>query len=652
MVKELHIDIETYSSTDIKSSGAYKYCRSVDFEILIIAYALDDGPICLVDLARGEKMPADLREALGDPSVKKYAHNAVFERQCFEQVGFKTDPSEWYCTAIKSAYCGLPLSLGNVSKALELGDLAKDKKGTALIRYFCVPCKPTKSNGGRSRNLPHHNVEKWEMFLEYCRQDVVAEKAIKKELEKYKIPESERQMYILDQKINDKGVELDLGMARNAIKINANMTSELMKRSRELTGLANPNSLTQLKNWIFERTGEPIDSLAKEFIDPLIQQLGDNLVAEVLGIRKLLSKSSIKKYKAMLACACEDNRARGLFQFYGAATGRWAGRLIQLQNLPQNHIKALDYARQVVATGDKDELDLVYPDPSRILSQLIRTALVAKKDHTFVVADFSAIEARVIAWYAEEQWRLDVFASHGKIYEASASMMFNVPIEECGKDKDNGLRAKGKVAELALGYQGAVGALRQMGGEKMGLSEEEMSAIVQKWREANPNIKKFWKIVETCCIKALETGKTFTSHKGKLKYNYDGTYLRIKLPSGRCLFYRNPRFYTNKFKKTSIKYQGYKEGRWTWIGTYGGKLVENIVQATARDLLCYSMMRLDDYGYNTVMHVHDEVVSEEPLSHAEADLERMCEIMSIGPDWSEGLPLSADGYITRYYKKD
>lgn len=671
MAKKLHIDIETYSSIDIRKAGAYRYCRSVDFEILLVAYAFDDSTIQIVDLARGEQLPKEFTDALLDPQITKYAHNAVFERQCFSQIGYDTPANVWHCTAIKSAYCGLPLSLEQVSAALRLEQLGKLSTGKALIKYFCVPCRPTKTNGQRYRNYPEHDPEKWEEFKLYCIHDVKAEREICRRLSRYTIPDFERANYILDQKINDRGVKLDLTMAKYATEIDARYTGILKARAKKLTGLENPNSPAQLKGWLSKAMQKEVTTLAKTELQSLIEQAGDGTVSEVLKLRQKLSKSSTKKYLAMLECACHDDRARGLFQFYGASrTGRWAGRLIQLQNLPQNHIELLELARDYVARGDYDGVTMLYDDISKLLSQLIRTALIAKEGHTFAVADFSAIEARVIAWFAGEEWRLDVFNSHGMIYEASASMMFGLPIEKCMKEDKGGLkgiRAKGKVAELALGYQGAVGALKTMGGERMGLSIKEMKAIVSKWRKANPKIKQLWSDVNEAAKRAIKTRKKIVSKGGKLAYHYNGEVLRVRLPSGRCLFYYNPKLRVRNFKKIDeetgevntwtaevISYRGMSQTtrQWTYIDTYGGKLVENIVQATARDLLAFAMRNLDKEGFAIAMHVHDEAACEIPLVGQEETLEKMCNVMSIAPEWAKGLPLAADGYLTPFYKKD
>lgn len=657
MLKNLHIDIETFSSVDIKTSGAYKYVESIDFEILLIAYAFDQEPIQLVDLAQGDEMPEEFIKALQDPTIRKHAHNATFERLAFRAIGYDVSINHWYCSAVKAAYCGLPLSLANVSEALELGDKGKLSTGKALIKYFCVPCKPTKVNGGRTSNQPHHNLEKWAQFCEYCVQDVEAEREITRILSPYTIPGDERLNYILDQEINDRGILIDLGFARSAVALDSRYTDIVKTNIKDITELDNPNSLAQLKSWLKSQTGEEINSLSKDEVPQLIEKFG-GVVGQVLKMRQKISKSSTKKYKAMLNCACESNRAHGLFQFYGAnRTGRWAGRLIQLQNLPRNYMKDLDLAREIMDEGDYSLADLILGDISSVLSELIRTAFIAKPGHTFAVADFSAIEARVIAWLAGEEWRLKVFKTHGKIYEASAAMMFAMNVDEVGKGSMH--RQAGKVAELALGYQGGDNALRSMG-KGLGLNEELVDSIIsmgtiKKWRTASPAIVQLWKDLEEAAKRALKNkDKVFKCKCLSLKY--DGSVLMIKLPSGRCLFYQSPKFGVNRFGKDAIKYKGMNQttGKWGYQDTYGGKLTENVVQAIARDLLAFSMQNLDKAGYNIVMHVHDEAACEIDLNYGppEESLANMCQIMAIGPEWAKGLPLNADGYITPYYKKD
>lgn len=649
MPERLHIDIETYSSVDIKKSGVYKYCRSIDFEILLVAYSFDDNAIQIIDIAGGEELPQEFIEALHNTDIKKLAHNAAFERQCFEQAGYQTPIDVWYCTAIKSSYCGLPLALAKVSEALELGQEGKMSTGKALIRYFCIPCKPTKTNGGRTRNLPEHNPQKWEAMKLYCKGDVRAERKIHHSLSTYTIPAFERRNYILDQEINDRGVLVDTVFVKSAIALDKHYTGGLTRRAIKLTGLENPNSLTKLKGWLSEAMQKEITTLAKTELKSLIGE-ASGAALEVLQLRQKLSKSSIRKYTAMLFCADDDLRARGVFQFYGAHTGRWAGRRIQPQNMPQNHLELLELTRKLVRAMDWETLELMYEDLSAVLSQLIRTALVAKEGHTFAVADFSAIEARVIAWLAGETWRLDVFNSHGKIYEASAAKMFNVPIETVTKGSD--LRKKGKVAELALGFGGGVEALRTMGAERMGLLDVEMQNIVDKWRKASPSIKKLWHAVEGCAIRALKTRKTIVSKCGRLVYKYDGRVLRIKLPSGRCLFYYAPKIGKSRYGSDCMKYRTSINGKWVYKETWGGTLVENIVQAIARDLLAFSMRSLDKAGFKIAMHVHDEAACEVPMQGQTDYLKQMFTIMATAPEWAEGLPLGADGYLTPFYKKD
>lgn len=650
---KLHIDVETFSSVDIKTSGAYKYIESLDFEILLICYSLDNGPIKTIDLARGEKISEEFKKLFYDPKIEKHAHNAVFERLAFKAIGMEIPTDQWYCSAIKSAYCGLPLSLDNVSKALKLGDKGKSATGKALIKYFSCPIKPTKSNGMRERNLPHHNLEKWEEYKLYCQQDVEAERTISSILEKYEMPDFERINYLIDQSINDRGIKMDLNLAKNAVQIDKIYSEELTLKTKKLTGLENPNSPVQLKNWLSDQMGRNIDSLTKDSVNALIKEVGSGTVYDVLNIRKKLSKTSIKKYIAMLNCACYDERAHGVFQFYGAnRTGRWAGRLIQLQNLPRNYITYLDLARDLVIQNDYDSMMIQFDDVSDVLSQLIRTAFIAEENKTLAVCDFSAIEARVLAWLAEENWRIEVFKTHGKIYEASAAMMFGVPIESIKKGSE--LRDKGKIAELALGYQGGPGALTAMGGEKMGLSPIEMENIVKRWREANPKTVKFWYELERCAKLAIKSKSKVKTKTGNLIFDCDEMAMTIELPSGKKLFYQEPSIGVNRYGKESIKYKGIDQttGQWSNVETYGGKLAENVVQAVSRDLLAQSMINLHRENFDIVMHVHDEVACEVDENKGEKELERMAELMCNGIDWAEGLPLNADGYVTKYYKKD
>lgn len=654
MKQKLHIDIETYSSVSLESDGAYKYFESIDFEILLVAYAFDDGPISIIDLAEGEKMHTKFIEALRDNSIRKCAHNAAFERGAFRTIGFDVPIDQWDCSMIKAAYCGLPLSLGGVSEVLGLAEKGK-LYGKDLIRYFCIPAKVSKVDMlfSQARNFPEDSPVKWNLFKEYCKQDVEAERKVFDELEGYDITFFERQNYILDQEINDRGVRIDTEMATQAILMDELFSKKISDRIIELTQIKNPNSPAQLKKWLSSAMGKSITTLAKDAIMPLIEEAGPGAVSEVLKLRQKLSKSSIKKYTTMIDCACQDDRAHGLFQFYGTRTGRWAGRLIQPQNLARNYLEDLKGTRNDVRTGNYELVEMLYEDVSSVLSQLIRTALIPKDGSAFAVADFSSIEARVIAWFAGEKWRMEVFNSHGKIYETSAAKMFSIPIEKVTKESD--YRAKGKIAELALGFGGSVGALTSMGGESMGLSETEMKAIVKKWREANKKIVSLWKSVDKYAKQAIKTKSCIIDpdHQN-LEFTYDGSSLTIKLPSGRLLFYREPSFIRGKFGQEAIQFKGVdpETKQWVNIETYGGKLVENIIQATARDILAYSMLQLAEERFKIVMHVHDEVICEVPIKSANKKLAEMCSIMSHKIPWAKGLPLTADGYVTPFYKKD
>lgn len=654
----LYIDIETYSSVDIKACGAYKYMESSDFEILIIGYAVDDGEVKTIDLASGETMPEAFISALTDPSVVKVAHNAVFERLAFRRIGYDVPPEQWYCTSVKAAYCGLPLSLDAVSKVLDLQD-KKLSTGKSLIKYFSCPCTPTKINGGRTRNLPSHAPEKWEMYKEYNVYDVLSEREIYHRLEKYKIPQTERKLYALDQRINDRGILIDRELAESAVAVDEAYRAKLTEEAVELTGLANPNSVSQLKSWIEGQTGESLDSLSKDSLSQHEEFFADNpKVMQLLDIRKKLSRTSVKKYSAMINCAMSDDRVRGTFQFYGAnRTGRWAGRLLQLQNLSKNHIPHIEEVREFIRRRDWDAIEMIYDDVSDILSQLVRTALIAPKNMLFSVADFSAIEARVISWLADEKWRLDVFHGDGKIYEATGSKMFNVPISAITKGSE--LRQKSKISELALGYEGGLGALKRMGGEKMGLPDTEMQGLVTKWRLANPKIVDLWRTLDSASKEAVRYHRPTVCTCRNIVFNHDGEYMTVKLPSGRSLFYRGCRFadsFTgyNNMPKRSLRYQGTIQAtrQWGELDTYGGKLTENIVQAIARDLLGNSMLNLADNGYLPVAHIHDECLVEVPVEGAEKHYDRMVELMSQPPSWAQDLPLRADGYLTPFYLKD
>lgn len=654
---DLFIDIETYSSVDIAECGSYKYIESDDFEILIIGYAFGNNDVVIVDLACGDEIPEEFEEALLNPEVRKHAHNAVFERTAFKRVGYDTPVEQWYCTMVKSAYCGLPLSLDQVSKKLDLTQ-KKLETGKLLIKYFSCPCKPTRTNGYRTRNYPEDAPEQWEMYKEYNKYDVLSEREIYQRLEQYEIPEFERQLYILDQHINDRGILVDMELAESAIYCDQQYTEELTNVAQALTGLENPNSVTQLRNWIYERTGEQCASLAKDIIEPLIQKYKDyDDVVEVLQIRQKLSKTSVKKYYAMLNCAMKDNRARGTFQFYGASrTGRWAGRLLQLQNLSKNHTDDIELYRDLVRKRDWDLVDMLSGNVSDILSQLVRTALIAPEGMTFAVADFSAIEARVVSWLADEEWRLDVFRGDGKIYEAAGARMFNVPIESITKGSD--LRARAKNAELALGYEGSLGAMKRMGGDKLGMTDTEMMDIVRKWRKANPKIVALWEEMQECAFEAVRYQRPVTGSVRNLVFDCNGDYMTIQLPAGRKLFYCRPHFKdvspSGRVSKT-LYYEGLDQKTKQWLSTdlYGGKITENIVQAIARDLIGYAMLQLENNGYGITMHVHDEAIAEIPADgHEQEYYNNMVKLMSTPPDWAADLPLNADGYITPFYKKD
>ncbi len=650
MIRTLGIDIETKSGADLKKTGVYKYVEDPAFELLLFAYSVNDFPAELIDVAQGEVIPFDIVEAIFDPRVIKTAHNAAFERTALARYFDRPlPPEQWRCTMVLAANAGLPMALEQVGAALKL-DTQKDASGKTLIKYFCTPCKPTKKNEFRTWNLPQHDVDKWGSFCNYNTQDVDSETDIKKALSFFRIPDFEHRLWVLDQQINDRGVMIDPVLVQNAIQMADENTALLQDEAKELTGLNNPNSATQIKNWL-EADGVAVEKLTKDAVAELLTN--DNLsdaAREMLAIRQEMAKTSVKKYPAMLDCLCADNRVRGLLQFYGAnRTGRWAGRMIQVQNLPRNELKDLDTARQIVLAGDRELLELCYGNVPDTLSQLIRTAFVARPGHTFIVADFSAIEARVIAWLAGEKWRLDVFSSHGKIYEASAAQMFRVPIESVTKGSD--LRQRGKVAELALGYQGGPNALISMGALKMGLQEEELPKLVKMWRNANRKIEAFWYQVDEAAIEAVETGIPQTIQHG-IVFSFAGGNLYITLPSGRKLSYYRAFLKINRFGNNSIAYWGVDQvkKRWCVLETYGGKLVENIVQAIARDCLAVAMVRLDDAGYRIVMSVHDEVVLEEPTE--KADSNAVDKIMSEPIAWAKGLPLKADSYCTPYYKKD
>ena len=652
----LNIDIETYSSIDIGKSGLYKYAQSNDFEILLFAYSLNGSEVKVIDLAQGETVPDEIIKRLSDNETELRAYNANFEWYCLNRAGFKTNLEQWKCTMIHAYYAGFPGGLGKVGKALEFEeDKKKDMSGKALIRYFSVPCKATRANGGRTRNLPHHDLDKWNLFVEYNRQDVVAEMAIMNKLKSVKVPEGEWEQWRMDIRMNERGIAIDTDLVDSSLWISEYWNEKLMDEARDITGLDNPNSTSQLLEWLKSQDVK-VENLQKTTVEKLIKEVTGK-VKRVLEIRKELSKTSTKKYVAMKAALGEQNRVRGLLQFYGAnRTGRWAGRLVQVQNLPRNYIQNLSGTREVVKRRDVATLEILYGNIPDTLSQLIRTAFVPEEGKKFVIADFSAIEARVIAWLAGEHWRSEVFKTHGKIYEASASQMFGVPIEKIKKgNPEYALRQKGKVAELALGYQGGPGALKAMGALNMGLTEEELPGIVRMWRESNKNITGLWWAIGSTVIEVVEGGGRkavngiIFEKEGDLSNGLD--FLTVQLPSGRKLYYVNPGTKLNSWDSKVITYmaQNQTTGKWETAETYGGKLVENIVQAIARDCLAVSIKRLTEKGFKIVMHIHDEVVIEASM---ETTVDEVCEIMGQEIEWAKGLLLRADGFETMYYKKD
>ena len=646
-MQTLSIDLETYSDQPLAKTGVYRYVESPDFEILLFAYSVDGGSVQQIDLACGEKIPSEILAALEDETVTKWAFNANFERICLSRfLGYPTgdylEPDSWKCSMVWAAYMGLPLSLEGVGAVLGL-EKQKLTEGKDLIKYFCQPCAPTKSNGQRTRNLPEHAADKWLAFKRYNIRDVETEMSIQARLSKYPVPDSVWKEYHLDQEINDRGVGLDMELVRQAIQMDGRSRSELTQAMKELTSLDNPNSVQQMKQWLADN-GAETDTLGKKAVAELLKTAPPQL-QKVLTLRQQLAKSSVKKYQAMETAVCADGRARGMFQFYGAnRTGRWAGRIIQMQNLPQNHLDDLSEARGLVRVGDFDALEMLYEDVPDTLSQLIRTAFVPQENRKFIVADFSAIEARVIAWFAGEKWRQDVFAEGKDIYCASASQMFGVPVEKHGVNGH--LRQKGKIAELALGYGGSVGALKAMGALEMGLQEDELSALVSAWRQANPKIVQFWWAVDRAVMDAV-TRKTTTKTHGIIFSARNGM-LFITLPSGRSLAYVKPKIGENRFGGDCITYEGVGgTKKWERLDSYGPKFVENIVQATSRDILCYAMQTLR--YCSIVMHIHDEVVIE---ADRRMSLQAVCDQMGRTPPWAKGLQLRADGYETDFYKKD
>ena len=651
-ILELSIDLETYSSMDIKKSGVYRYVEAPDFEVLLAGVSVNHGPVVVYDLACGEGLPEEIVEALVDEAVIKWAFNAAFERVCFSEYlrRFYPErmkekylaPESWRCSMVWVAYMGLPLSLEGVGSVLGLEE-QKLKEGKELIRYFCVPCKGTKVNGGRTRNLHVHSPEKWELFKTYNRRDVEVEMGIQERLHRFPVPDFVWEEYRLDQRINDRGIGLDWPLVEHAIWIDGISKEVLLEDLKAATGLENPNSVTQMKRWLSEH-GVETDSLDKKTVVDLMKG-ADGELCQVLALRQQIAKSSVKKYQAMENVVCEDGRVRGMFQFYGAnRSGRWAGRLIQLQNLPQNHMSDLEQARNLVRCGDYEALEMLYGSVPNVLSELIRTAFVPKEGCKFVVADFSAVEARVLSWLAGEEWRTEVFRKNGDIYCASASAMFGVPVEKHGVNSH--LRQKGKIAELALGYGGSVGALKSMGALEMGMKEEELQPLVDMWRQSNPNIVQFWWDVDRA-VKFAVRGRTAAEVRG-IHFCYQSGMLFIKLPSGRRLCYVKPKMGENQFGGEAVTYEGVgATKKWERIESYGPKFVENIVQAISRDLLCYSMGLLREY--EICAHVHDEVIVECGM---EVSVEEICRKMGQVPGWARGLEIRADGYEGRFYRKE
>ena len=649
-MKKLSCDIETFSDVDLIRCGVYKYADSPNFEMLLFAYAVDDGDVHIIDIAGGEELPEKIIQAIKSDTVVKTAYNAQFERVCLSRYlklpdGEYLNPQSWYCTAVQAAELALPLSLADVGSVLGL-ERQKMTEGKELIKYFCVPCKPTKSNGNCTRNRPCHDINKWETFKKYCMRDVDVERQIADKLKMYPISDEEHRLYVLDQIINDRGVLVDSELAEQAVKLNSIQTAVAVEQAYMITGLENPNSVTQLKQWLKEK-GVEIESLSKKSVKSLADET-DGDVSEMLKLRLLMAKTSVKKYEAVIRSVCSDNRVHGMMRFCGAnRTGRWSGNILQPQNLPQNHLPDLTLARDIVKDGGFAMLDMMFGNVPNVLSELIRTVLIPKPNHRFIVADFSAIEARVLAWIAGEQWRIDTFKNGGDIYCASASKMFKVPVEKHGVNGE--LRQKGKISELACGYGGSVGALKNMGAVEMGVQENELQGLINDWRNANPHIVRFWYEVGNAAMKAIKEKTTVPL--GKLVFAYERGILFIRLPSGRRLSYIKPRIGTNRFGGDSITYMGINSAKkWDRLETFGGKLTENIVQGTARDLLANALINAANAGYDTVFHVHDEIICEVPNGYGSVD--ELCKLMCIKPEWADGLPLNADGFECEYYKKE
>lgn len=654
-MRHLNIDIETYSPNDI-SFGVYKYSESEEFEILLFSYAYDFGEVHVVDLASGEKIPDDVVLDLRSDEVIKHAYNAQFEITCLNRAGYQTFIDQWRCTMIHGAYLGYPMGLAKLGKALGLPQAKlKDKAGAALIRYFSVPCKPTKKNGGRTRNLPKHDPDKWAAYISYNKQDVVTEMECYRRLSAFPVPEEVEKQWQIDIRMNAMGVGIDRELVDGALAIDEENKKALLEEAYELTGLSNPNSRNQLLNWLNSNTNLELETLTKDSVAAAMDS-ADDVAKKVLTIRKKLAKSSVSKYEMMASATGKDGRLRGTLQFYGAnRTGRWAGRLLQVQNLPRNYIVNLDIARDLVRASNRVGLGLLFGDVSDTLSQLIRTAIVAKEGYMLCVADFSAIEARVIAWLSGETWRQKVFAEGGDIYCASASSMFGVPVVKHGVNGH--LRQKGKVAELALGYQGGVNALKAMGALDMGLTEEELPNIVELWRQASPKIKELWYTVEKAAVYTVTTGNPMTIEHGitfRLEVDpfYGYRYMTIELPSGRKLFYPDPHIKLNNFDKEAVHFKTQLNNAWVTESTYGGKLVENITQAVARDCLALTLMRLSKNGLPAIMHIHDEAVIEVPKDEASEYLDIVEKTFALPIPWAEGLVLTAAGFTNDYYMKD
>ncbi|MDD9323613.1 DNA polymerase [Pediococcus acidilactici] len=644
-MKQISIDIETYSGTNLNQTGVYRYADSDDFELLLFGYAIDFGPVKVVDLTQGEKIPSQIIEALDNPNIIKSAFNAQFERVCLSCfVGHRLKPTGWHCSRVWSATLGLPLSLRDVGSVLGL-PRQKITAGKELVRYFCTPCKPTKANQNRTRNFPYHAPDKWQQFKQYNQRDVEVEMEITQKLECFPVPQNEWENYWMDQDINDRGIRIDQQLVNNAIKCQNVFHDQYLQTAKELTGLANPNSPLQLKDWL-QQQGIKTNSLSKASVAQLLQTT-TGTVHQVLALRQLLSKSSVKKYQAMQKAMCQDGRVHGLLQFYGAnRTGRWAGRLVQVQNLPRNSMPDPEEARELVKQGNVPALAMLYDSVPDVLSQLIRTAFIPSKGHHFYIADFSAIEARVIAWLSNEKWRQEAFAKNEDIYCASASQMFGVPVVKHGINGE--LRQKGKIAELALGYGGSIGALKAMGATKLGLTDDELPPLVQMWRNASPHIVQFWWDVDKAAKECIKTHLPQTTHGMKFIYQSGCMFLRLR--SGRYLCYPQPKIGINRFGSDSITFMGINTvKKWDRIETYGAKLVENIVQATSRDLLAEAMRRLEATENTVVMHIHDEAVIDAPSNRS---LDTMVQLMTEVPDWANGLILNAAGFVSDFYKKD